>query len=79
MMEVFMKKSRIGIICYSLHNGSLLVLAVWLLQSTRFLLSPSPQLDAYRRAVEAASMEAGIGKKVLAALVHMPVIGKVYE
>jgi ATP-dependent exoDNAse (exonuclease V) beta subunit len=39
----------------------------------------APQLDAYRRAVEAASMEAGSGKKVLAALIHMPVIGKVYE
>jgi ATP-dependent exoDNAse (exonuclease V) beta subunit len=39
----------------------------------------APQLDAYRRAVEAAAMESGSGKKVLAALVHMPVIGKVYE
>jgi ATP-dependent exoDNAse (exonuclease V) beta subunit len=39
----------------------------------------APQLDAYRRAVEAAAIESGAGKKVLAALVHMPVIGKVYE
>jgi hypothetical protein len=39
----------------------------------------APQLAAYRRAVEAAAMEAGTGKKVLATLIHMPVIGKVYE
>ncbi|GHV04890.1 DNA helicase [Spirochaetia bacterium] len=39
----------------------------------------APQLAAYRRAVEAAAVESGMGKKVLAALVHLPVIGKVYE
>ncbi|AEF83964.1 putative UvrD/REP helicase [Treponema primitia ZAS-2] len=39
----------------------------------------APQLAAYRRAVEAAAMETGTGKKVLAALIHMPVIGKIYE
>lgn len=33
----------------------------------------SPQLNAYRRAVEAAT-----GKKVLKTLIHMPILGKIY-
>jgi ATP-dependent exoDNAse (exonuclease V) beta subunit len=39
----------------------------------------APQLNAYRRAVEAAVEVAGTNKKVLATLIHMPVLGKIFE
>jgi ATP-dependent exoDNAse (exonuclease V) beta subunit len=39
----------------------------------------APQLFAYKEAVEAAAVAEGTHKKVLATLIHMPVIGMIYE